>query len=670
MLYPVLFSPIRIGSLLLPNRIVMGSMHLGYEGQKDSAERMAEFYAARARGKAALIVTGGCAINAEAIGGGSFSCIYNPDDIRTLSYVTSRVHQEGGKIGLQLFHAGRYAAREWLGGLQPVAPSAIRSTLHPSTPRAMEEADIHRTIADFSTAAVRAREAGFDCVEIMGSEGYLINQFFSPLTNQRTDAWGGSVENRTRFAVEIMQAVRDACGKDYAVIFRMSGIDLMANSNGWEETYYFAKQMEQSGANALNIGIGWHESRIPTISMLVPRAYYSFAAARIKKHVTIPCICSNRINDPAVAEELLAEGKADLVSLARPLLADPDFAIKAESGKSAFINTCIACNQACLDNAFRNAPTTCILNPEAGHEQRMVKQPASYKKRIAVIGAGPAGLEASKVLAERGHQVTLFEKGNSIGGQLLHAVLVPGKQEFFETLRYYKNYLEEYRVQIETGCTPAIDELRQFDTVVIATGARPKSPEIPGSDLAHCLNYEQFFNNPGSVEKGQSIAVIGAGGIGCDVAHLLAHAENAYPPPSFFDNPEHVAQYDDYVRSLPRSREIALMRRGKRIGEKLGPTTRWALIQLLENRGVRMLTQIQYREVTPIGVHAVTRTGKDVFISADKVILAVGQIPNTDLYDQIHSEIQECYLIGAARLASETNAQVAIWEAAEVARRI
>jgi 2,4-dienoyl-CoA reductase (NADPH2) len=648
----------------------MGSMHLGYEGKEDSAERMAEFYAARARGQTALIITGGCAINEEAIGGGSFSCIYKEDDVRTLSSITRRVHEDGGRIGLQLFHAGRYATREWLFGLQPVAPSAVRSSLHPSTPRAMSEEDIFRTIDDFAMAAVRAREAGFDCVEVMGSEGYLINQFFSPLTNKREDIWGGTLENRIRFGAEVMRAIRKASGDSFPVIFRMSGIDLMPGSNGWNETFHFAQTMEQSGANALNIGIGWHESRIPTISMLVPRAYYSFVVGRIKQHVRIPCICSNRINDPEVAENLIATAKADLVSLARPLLSDPDFAAKAAAGKSAFINTCIACNQACLDNAFRDEPTTCILNPEAGREMQMRKKPAAYKKLVAVVGAGPAGLEASKTLAERGHHVTLFERGSKIGGQLLHAVLIPGKQEFLNTIRYYQSYLEEYRIQMQLNCSPSGKELEDFDVVILATGARPKLSDIPGSEDAHCIDYESFFNNPSWVQQTTSIAVIGAGGIGCDVAHLLSDSENAYPPPDFFDDTDQVARYEEFMRSLPRSHDITLTRRGKRIGEKLGPTTRWALIQLLENRGVKMVTQIQYKAVTPNGVHAIARNGKEVFLPAEKIIFAIGQLPNSELYEQLRSRVPECYVIGAAHLASETNAQVAIWEAADVARRI
>jgi 2,4-dienoyl-CoA reductase (NADPH2) len=670
MVHPTLFSPIKIGTLQLSNRIVMGSMHLGYEGQADSAERMAEFYARRALGKVALIITGGCAINQEAIGGGSFSCIYKPEDLETLRVITRRVHEEGGKIGLQLFHAGRYASREWLGGLQPVGPSAIRSPLHPATPRVMDQTDIQRTIEDFARAAIRAREAGFDCVEVMGSEGYLINQFFSPITNKRDDEWGGNLENRIRFGAEVMRKIRKDCGEDYPVIFRMSGIDLIPGSNSWDETIQFAKKMQAAGANALNIGIGWHESRIPTISMLVPRAFYSFVGARIKQHVEIPCICSNRVNDPEVAEELIASGKADMVSLARPLLADPDFVAKAEAARDAFINTCIACNQACLDNAFRNEPTTCILNPEAGREREMRLQPAPYKKIVAVVGAGPAGLEASKTLAERGHSVTLFEKQNEIGGQLLHAVLVPGKQEFFNTIRYYRNYLNEYRVKIELGAAVNPTELEKFDAVVIATGARPRASDIPSSRDAACITYEQFFNTPTSITESESVVVIGAGGIGCDVAHLLSDCENAYPSASFFDDPNQVAEYEHYLRTLPRTRKISLTRRGKRIGEKLGATTRWALIQLLENRGVNMITQIQYQAITNEGLKAQTRNGKEIMIPADKVIFAIGQTPNSDLYEKVRHLVPDAYLIGAARLASETNAQVAIWEAADVARKI
>ncbi len=671
MFYPYLFSPISIGSMLLPNRVLMGSMHLGYEGRSDAAERMAEFYAARARGGAALIITGGCAINEEAIGGGNFSCIYKAGDLSTLALITRRVHQAGGKIGLQLFHAGRYASKEWLAAdVQPVAPSAIRSPLHSGTPRAMSESDIHRTVSDFAGAALSAKEAGFDCVEVMGSEGYLINQFLSPVTNKREDRFGGPIENRARFGVEVMRAIRESCGPDYAVIYRMSGIDLIPESNGWEETFYFAQSVEEAGASALNIGIGWHESRIPTISMLVPRAYFSFAGERIRQRVRIPCIASNRINDPEVAEELLSTGKADLVSIARALLADPEFARKASSGKSAYINTCIACNQACLDNAFRNEPTACILNPEAGRELEIQKRPALHRKRVAVVGAGPAGLEVAKTLSERGHHVTLFERQNQLGGQLNHAAMIPGKEEFLNTIRYYTSYLQEYGVRMEMGASPSATDLRKFDTAVIATGAKPREPDIEGANQTHCMSYEEFFQNPSCVPENRNVVVIGAGGIGCDVAHLLVDSKLSYPRQSFFDDPNHVSAYEEHLRSLPRVRFVTLMRRGRRIGEKLGPTTRWALLQLLENRGVKMLTQIQYRAIQREGVITESRTGKEVFIPADFIIFAIGQIPENSLYTQIRHEMEECYLIGAAKLASETNAQAAIWEAAELGRRI
>lgn len=654
----------------LPNRILMGSMHLGYEGQPDSAERIAEFYAARARGGTGLIITGGCAINEEAIGGANFFCCFKQEDRQTLTRLARRVHQEGGRIGLQLFHAGRYATKEWLSGGQPVSSSAVRCTLHPTTPRAMTEEDILRTIADFARAAMTARDAGFDCVEVMGSEGYLVNQFLSPFTNRREDAWGGSLENRIRFGVEVMKAIRSSTGPEFPVIYRMSGIDLMPQSSGWNETFGFAQALQTAGADALNIGIGWHESRIPTISWMVPRAYYSFATNRIKHQVKIPCICSNRINDPEVAEEILAADKADFVSLARPLLTDPQFAEKAQSGRSAFINTCIACNQACLDNAFRSEPTTCILNPEAGRERGMNIQPAPFKKSIAVVGAGPAGLEAAKVLSQRGHRVTLFERGNRIGGQLLYAVQVPGKEEFLNTIRYYESHLKECGVQTEMNHSATASDLHDFDSVILATGARPNIVEISGMQTRACIDYDVFFRTHHDGSFGKNIAVVGAGGIGCDIAHILSESAGFYPPPSFFDDPNHVSAYEEHIRSLPREKSITLMRRGKRIGEKLGPTTRWALMQLLENRGVQMMTQIQYEVIRPDGILLRSRTGKEIFVPADTIIFATGQLPNNELARELAGHVTDCHVVGSAHFASETNAQSAIWEASELARRL
>lgn len=667
-MYPHLFTPGRIGNLELPNRILMGSMHLGYEGVAGGTERMADFYAARARGGASLIITGGCAINTEAIGGAQFSCIFREEDVQALRQVVLAVHEAGGRIGLQLFHAGRYATRDWLFGLQPVAPSAIRCSLHPTTPREMTEADILRTIEDFAEGAARAQKAGFDCVEIMGSEGYLINQFFSPITNHRNDDWGGSLSNRARFGLEVVRAIRRVCGASFPIIFRMSGIDLMPASSTWEDTFQWAQILEQAGADALNIGIGWHESRIPTISLLVPRKHYSFVAARIRKHVTIPCISSNRINDPESAEEILQKDEADFVSMARALLADPDLPRKAAAGHPESVNGCIACNQACLDNAFRNEPTTCIVNPEAGREREMKIEPATHLKSVAVVGAGPAGLEAARVLAMRGHHVTLFEKQNQIGGQLLHAIRVPGKQEFLATLRYFNHYLNEYRVVLELSTTVRAGDLERYDAVIIATGATPRQPDIPGAHLNICVDYARYFMEP--ARAGHRTVVVGAGAIGCDVAHLLVEETAAYPPMSFFDDPGHVAMYEEWLASLPQSRTVTLTRRGKRVGEKLGPTTRWALIQLLQNRGVQMLTQLHYDEITAGGLNATTRTGKQIFLEADTIVLATGQSPENTLFHELNNRVAELYLVGAARTASEGNVQTAIWEATDAARKI
>jgi 2,4-dienoyl-CoA reductase (NADPH2) len=665
--FPHLFAPGKIGTLNLPNRILMGSMHLGYEGVPGGTSRMAEFYAARARGGAALMITGGCAINEEGIGGAQFSCIFRPEDVEALAVVVDRVHREDGKIGLQLFHAGRYATREWLSGLQPVAPSPIRSTLHPATPREMSEEEIWKTIHDFGSAAQKAMETGFDCVEIMGSEGYLINQFFSPLTNRRKDEWGGSLTNRMRFSVEVIQKIRQLCGPKFPVIYRVSGLDLMPGSSTWEDTFEWLKVLEASGSDAFNIGIGWHESRIPTISMLVPRAFYSFVSERIRRHIKIPCIASNRINDPHVAERVLAEGKADFVSMARALLADPDLPRKALSQNSSSINTCIACNQACLDNAFRNQPTACILNPEAGREIEMTLKPATYRKKVAVVGAGPAGLEACRVLALRGHNVTLFEKQEQIGGQLLHAIQIPGKQEFLNTIRYYKNALTELGVQVQLNASMRAVELKTFDAVIFATGAKPFIAPIEGHDLSICIDYEQFFRGS---EVGSDVVIIGAGGIGCDIAHRLSDASDFYPPASFFDDTSNVQNYEQYIQSLPRSKNITITRRGKRIGERLGPTTRWSLMQLLENRGVEMMTQVSYDRITPEGLHLTTRTGKFIFLPAKTIVFATGQIPESTLYNELASHVELCFRVGSCHTASESNAQTAIWEAAEVARKI
>ncbi|HSE39932.1 MAG TPA: FAD-dependent oxidoreductase [Acidobacteriota bacterium] len=666
--FPHLFTPGNIGTLQLPNRILMGSMHLGYEGVPGGTERMAEFYAARARGGAALIITGGCAINEEAIGGAQFSCIFRDEDLAALAFVVNRVHEERGKIGLQLFHAGRYATREWLFGLQPVAPSAIRSSLHPTTPREMSEQDIWKTINDFAAAAQKAMELGFDCVEIMGSEGYLINQFFSPLTNRRQDDWGGLLKNRMRFSIEVLNMIRKFCGSEFPVIYRVSGLDLMPGSSTWDETFEWFKELEAAGSDAFNIGIGWHESRIPTISMLVPRAYYSFVSERIRKHVKIPCIASNRINDPRVAEQVLAEGKADFVSMARALLADSEFPNKARSQDSSSINTCIACNQACLDNAFRNQPTTCILNPQAGREMEMTLKPAEFRKKVVVVGAGPAGLEACRVLALRGHHVTLFEKRDKIGGQLLYAIQIPGKQEFLNTIRYYKNALEELNVHVQLGVSVSPQELKSYDAVIFATGAKPFIAPVEGHDLRICIDYETFFN--GTAEVGSDVVIIGAGGIGCDIAHLLSDSADSYPAPSFFNDPNNVALYEEHIRSLPRSHNIAITRRGKRIGERLGPTTRWALMQLLENRGVQMMTQVAYDRITSEGLYLKTRSGKSVFLPAKTIVFATGQSPESTLYNETRSNVEFCHAVGSCHTASESNAQTAIWEAFEIARRI
>lgn len=515
--YPHLLSPLDLGFTTLKNRVLMGSMHTGLEDLSDHHVRLAAFYAARARGGVGLIVTGGVAPNCEGLitpGGSVLETETQADEHRI---ITEAVHRNGGKIALQILHTGRYALHA-----NSVAPSAIKAPISRFLPRALDAADIERTISDFVNCARLAQLAGYDGVEIMASEGYLINQFMAPRTNHRTDAYGDSAENRMRFAVDIMRRTREAVGQNFIIIFRLSMLDLVEDGSEWQEVVQLAKAIERAGATIINTGVGWHEASIPTIATMVPRGAYIWVTQRLKSEVSIPLVATNRINDPAQAEAILAAGNADMVSMARPFLADAEFVNKTAAGSASAINTCIACNQACLDHVVVGKLTSCLVNPYACRETVMKAVPAATKKSIAVVGAGPAGLACATTLAERGHRVTLYDEHNMIGGQFNLARRIPGKEEFGETLRYFSTHLEQTGVTIRLGTRVAAESLQSHDHVVLATGIVPRRPEIPGIGHTKVANYIDIIE--GRVEAGAHVAIIGAGGIGFDVAELLTHA--------------------------------------------------------------------------------------------------------------------------------------------------
>ncbi|KZE47012.1 NADPH-dependent 2,4-dienoyl-CoA reductase [Brevibacillus parabrevis] len=660
-------QPIRLGAMTLPNRIIMGSMHVGLEKLPNGVERLADFYAERASGGAGLIVTGGAAVLPEGGMGEVYCNVYLDEHIEQLRIITEKVHQQKGKIALQLFHAGRYAYKE-VTGLDPVAPSPLQAPINRTQPRELDEAGIERTIAAFASGAVRAQKAGFDAVEIMGSEGYLINQFLSPVTNQRQDEWGGDFVRRTRFGVEVAKRVREAVGPDFPVLFRMSGLDLIPDSTTIEETLQFARMLEEAGVDALNIGIGWHESKVPTISMMVPRGAYVWVAQQVKEAVHIPVIASNRINDIRHAEEILQAGRCDLVSLARPFLADPQIVAKSVQGRFDEVNTCIACNQACLDHIFDGKVASCLVNPMVGREVEWALTQAAVRKKVAVVGAGPAGLEAARVLAERGHEVVLFEKRERIGGQLNYARQVPGKAEFNETLRYYQTQLVKLGVEVRLGTEASADELVRegFAEVVIATGVVPRRPEIAGLELPHVVMYNEVFEH--KVKVANKAVIVGAGGIACDLSHLLVHDEVISPEAAEYLLAYRILDAKALHKLQTGKRKVFMLRRGKHVGTGLGKTTRWATLAYLKQNGVEMLTEIEYKRIAEEGVY-ITRNGEEQVIPADTVIIAAGATPNDALYHALAGRIP-VHLIGGAKEAGELDAKRAILEGAQVGRAI
>jgi 2,4-dienoyl-CoA reductase (NADPH2) len=665
----------------------MGSMHVGLEANEDHGRALAAFYAERAAAGAALIVTGGCAVSRVGAGGRSYAFVNEDASASALARVADAVHAAGGRILLQLFHAGRYAFERTF-GLQPVAPSAVYSSFSRTEPRALSEAEVDDLIDEFASGARRAAELGFDGVELMGSEGYLLNQFMAPATNRRDDTWGGDAQRRRAFPLAVTGAVRNAVGSDRAVVYRLSGADLVDGGTPHEEVLTLAKALaDERLVDALNVGIGWHEARVPTVQLLVPHGAWLPWTRAVREVVSIPVIASNRINTLDQADAALAAGDADLISLARPFLADAELIARARDGHA--VNVCIGCDQACIDRSIFDERVSCIVNPRAGHELEQVEADLRGVS-VAVIGGGPAGMEAARSLAARGSDVTLLEAGARLGGQFRMACRIPGKEDYERTIEYFEAELAALRVGVQLGVRVNVGALSRFDAVVVATGVTPSPVSIPGAELPHVLSYAQLLTGDPELPAG-SVAIIGAGGIGVDVAHLLSAprgSDSSDPRAAFYERyglipptrngarvTPHVTQSSSAPSSAPHGEvhtggEITLLRRGRRVGELVGPSTRWALLAELKSGGVRTLTEIAYERIEPGTLHIRTADGAPVAVAAETVVIAAGQLSERRLADELADAAVAHVVIGGAHNAAELDAERAFREGLDTPRRI
>lgn len=665
--FKALFQPLDLGFTQLKNRLLMGSMHTGLEEDKESLNRLAQFYRERALGGVGLIVTGGFAPNRSGRLAPFAAKLTNSREQQRHELVTHTVHEAGGKIALQILHAGRYGYHPFL-----VAPSGIKSPISPFKPWVMSNYRIKKTIQHFARCARLAQAAGYDGVEIMGSEGYLINQFIVNHTNQRHDQWGGSYENRIRFPLEIVRAVRAAVGEQFIIIYRLSMLDLIADGSSWEEVVILAKKIEEAGATIINTGIGWHEARIPTIGTMVPAAAFTHVTQHLKPEVSIPVITSNRINTPEIANQIIDSGVADMVSLARPFLADPLFAEKAKRGESQAINVCIACNQACLDRVFVNKTASCLVNPRACNETELVYQAVHQPKNIAVVGAGPAGLAFAAVAAERGHNVTLFDKSGELGGQFNMAKRIPGKEEFQHTLNYFGYQLQKYKVSIQLNTEVTADLLKDFDEVVLACGIKPRIPNIKGIDNPIVMTYIDAIY--GKKPVGQRVAIIGAGGIGFDVAEFLTY-EHPMDKEEFYEEwgIDVTGKYRGGIkepRLSPSPREVYLLQRKKeKMGNRLGKTTGWIHRLSLKHKKVKMISGVTYDFIDEVGLHIIV-DNQPQLLAVDTIVVCAGQLELKDLYEPLKAMDKAVHLVGGAYKALELDARHAIDQACRLAALI